>query len=153
MGRGRTQKALDLSFLGDVRLRTWLLQLAKNVETRGGDATTIPPPTSGGGSVTIIRNGLQFTNDVVYGALLQQGMGWSQNRISFQPNVSIVPLVIDVAATKRAAPFVVLSQPHGYVMTDAQAVPHYWQFRMSPKGIPFVEDLGATSANATLSLA
>jgi len=146
----RTFKAIDLSGVTDIRLRTWLHQLAKQ-NWQSGIVSAPPAPVSGG--VTIVNNiGLQFVNDVLYGALLNQGTGWSRNRLSFRPNTSLNPLVIDVAATKRAYPFVVLSQPFGYVAVDAQASPHYWQFRISPDGIPFCEDIGEVTANPLLKL-
>lgn len=146
----RTLKAIDLSGVTDIRLRTWLLQLAKQFSASSSLGGTPPPPVSGG--TTIINVGLQFVNDVVYGALLNQGTGWARDRLSFRPNTSLDPLVIDVAATKRAFPFVVLTQNFGYVCADAQAPPHYWQFRVSQGGIPFCEDLGLVTANPNLNL-
>jgi hypothetical protein len=147
----RTLKAIDLSGVGDIRLRTWLLQLAKQFATDQGALVVNPPPIISGGT-TIINVGLQFVNDLVYGALLNQGTGWARDRLSFRPNTSLDPLVIDVAATKRAFPFVVLAQNYGYVCADAQSPPHYWQFRLSQGGFPFCEDLGEITANPTLSL-
>ena len=152
----RTFKAMDLSFLTDIKLRTWLLQLARNFETPSGTLAIPTTPISGG--VTIINTGLAFVNDILYGALLNQGTGWAKNRLSFRPNTSINPLVVDVKATKRAHPFVVLTQADGYVLRDAQttpagaATPHYWQSRMSPRGIPFTEDLGTVPSNPNLTL-
>jgi hypothetical protein len=145
----RVLKPIDLSGLGDIRLRTWLLQLAKQIAAGGG---TINPVTVIGGGTIITNIGLQFTNDALYGALLNQTAGWSKNRISFRPYTSLNPLVIDKEATKRAVPFVVLSQPFGYVAADAQSPPHYWQFRISEDGIPFCEDLGLVTDNPNLSL-
>lgn len=146
----RTLKAIEVSGVTDIRLRTWLLQLAKQFAADQSLVTTPPPPVSGG--TTIINVGLQFVNDLVYGALLNQGTGWARNRLSFRPNTSLDPLVIDVAATKRAFPFVVLAQNYGYVAADAQNPPHYWQFRISVDGIPFCEDLGEVTANPNLNL-
>ena len=145
----RTLKAIDLSGMTDIRLRTQLLQLAKQF-AQNGSITTPPVVVSGG--VTIINTGLQFVNDLLYGALLNQGTGWARNRLSFRPNTSLDPLVVDVAATKRAFPFVVLTQNYGYVCADAQAPPHYWQFRISTDGIPFCEDKGLVTDNPTLNL-
>jgi hypothetical protein len=148
----RVLKSIDLSGLTDIRLRNWLLTLAKNQQAVSGTIVTTPPgPISGG--TTIINNfGLQFVNDLVYGALLNQGLGWARNRLSFNPNTSTDPLVIDTNATKRAFPFVVLTQNFGYVTADAQDPPHYWQFRTSADGIPFCEDKGFVTDNPLLSL-
>lgn len=146
----RVLKAVDLVGITDPRERVRMLQLAKQ-ELVAGSLVSVPPPIISGGT-TIINVGLQFVNDAVYGALLNQGTGWARNRLSFRPNTSTDPLVIDVAATKRNSPFVVLNQANGYVITDAQDPPHYWQFRASVDGIPFCEDLGFVTANPSLSL-
>jgi len=145
-------KSVDLSGMTEVRERTRALQLRRQEASGNGSIVGVPPPPVSGGT-TIINVGLQFVNDAVYGALLNQGLGWSRNRLSFNPNTSSDPLVIDTNATKRAFPFVVLAQAYGYVMTDGQAPPHYWQLRTSTDGIPFCEDKGEVSANPLLSLA
>lgn len=144
-------KSVDLSGMTDVRERTRALQLRKQELQPSGVIVNLPP--SPGGGTTIINNfGLQFANDFLYGALLNQGLGWARDRLSFQPNTSTGPLVIDTQATKRIFPFVVLDYIHGYVMTDGQATPHFWQLSMSTDGIPFCADKGTVSANPLLNL-
>lgn len=145
----RTLKVIDLSGMGDIRLRTQLLQLAKQFAQNQGIGT---PPVVVGGGVTINNIGLQFVNDLLYGALLNQGTGWARDRLSFRPNTSLDPLVIDVRATKRAFSFVVLTQGFGYVMADAQSPPHYWQLSVAPDGIPFVDDRGLVIDNPDFRL-
>jgi hypothetical protein len=147
----RVLKSVDLSGMTEVRERTRTLQLRRQEGNSPGSLVPTPPPVISGGT-TIINVGLQFVNDAVYGALLNQGLGWARNRLSFNPNTSSNPLVIDTNATKRAFPFVVLTQNYGYVTADAQAPPHYWQFRTSTDGIPFCEDLGFVTNNPLLAL-
>lgn len=148
----RVLKPVNLSGITDARERLRVLQLAKQELATGSGIIVNPPPGPISGGTTIINVGLQFVNDVVYGALLNQGTGWARDRLSFRPNTSLDPLVIDTAATKRAFPFVVLAQNYGYVMADAQAPPHYWQLRTSTDGIPFCEDKGFITNNPSLSL-